>query len=179
MPFWISIFLKFLTIQKPTGYITESPMCNSMYQPQHALSHKKRRNSPPSTITPHLVGWTPTVQNNLPALYRTSYKTLPKASCIEHLAGTKSYTGKWTMRWQLSSPSVSAISNASLDSFNDPPVTCSRSKPRKGIKFLRDEGRLETTRGGAGGRTMMRSTPAAHARARTVGMSPAWHCLPW
>jgi hypothetical protein len=53
------------------------------------LAIKKRRNSPPSTITPHLVGWTPTVQNNLPALYRTSYKTLPKASYIEHLAGTK------------------------------------------------------------------------------------------
>jgi hypothetical protein len=27
--------------------------------------------------------------------------------------------------------------------------------------------------------TMMRSTPAAHARASTAGMSAAWHCLPW
>jgi hypothetical protein len=32
---------------------------------------------------------------------------------------------------------------------------------------------------GGGTLTMMRSTPAAHARASTAGMSAAWHCLPW
>jgi hypothetical protein len=26
---------------------------------------------------------------------------------------------------------------------------------------------------------MMRSTPAAQARARTAGMSAEWHCFPW
>lgn len=50
---------------------------------------------------------------------------------------------------QNSLPSVSAISSASLDSFREPPVT------------------------------MMRSTPAAQARARTAGMSAEWHCFPW
>ena len=39
-----------------------------------------------STITPHLVGWTPTVQNSLPALH--TQNSNPQAHYIKHLTGT-------------------------------------------------------------------------------------------
>jgi len=46
---------------------------------------------------------------------------------------------------RLNSPSVSAISSASLDSFRDPPVTCRRTKQER-KKLLKNQIKQETAK---------------------------------
>ena len=69
---------------------------------------------------------------------------------------------------RLNSPSVSAISSASLDSFRDPPVTCRRTKQER-KKLLKNQIKQETAKRPATGGHYNDAVDAGGPRARKYG----------
>lgn len=129
--------------------------------------------------TPHLVGCTPTVQNSLPALH--THKTASQVHFTEHLISTtkhsssrRSTASRQAAEFTVGLGDLQRLPGLFQGASGDLPP----HQNQEGKKLItRKPRRVRRRREGM--LTMMRSTPAAHARASTAGMSAAWHCLPW
>jgi hypothetical protein len=140
--------------------------------------------NPKIPTTPHLVGCTPTVQNSLPALH--THKTTSQVHFTKHLTSTTKHissqgstTSRQADKLTVGLGDLQCLSGLFQGASGDLPPQ--QNKGGKNLPGNRgalggSEKRDDT---GGGTLTMMRSTPAAHARASTAGMSAAWHCLPW